>query len=52
MKRSEILEELKALHDAMVFGKKIIPGRRMIQAVYEAAEMIEAEQELDVIAEV
>ena len=50
MTREEIAKELRALHDAMVFGTSIIPGRDMIQAVYEAAAAFEDEE--TIIAEV
>lgn len=50
MTREEIAKELRELHDAMVFGKHIIPGRKLIQAVYEAAEAFEDEE--IVIAEI
>ena len=52
MERAEIIKELKALHDAMVFGTSIIPGRQLIQAVFEAAELIDVDDERDVIAKV
>ncbi len=50
MTREEIVKELQTLHDAMVFGTSIIPGRDMIQAVYEAAAAFEDEE--TIIAEV
>jgi hypothetical protein len=46
MERAEILKELRMLHDAMVYGTSIIPGRKLIQAVYEAAELLESEAEI------
>ena len=49
MTREEIAKELRELHDAMVFGKQIIPGRKLIQAVYEAAESFEDDDETIIV---
>ena len=46
MERAEIAKELRALHDAMVFGTSIIPGKRLIQAVFEAAMLLEDMDEI------
>lgn len=46
MERQEIAQELKQLHDRMVYGGQIIPDGKLIQAVFEAAALIEAEEEI------
>ena len=50
MTKAEIAKELRELHDAMVFGGRIVPDKPMIQAIYEAAAAFEDEE--TIIAEV
>lgn len=43
MEKREIIEALKGLHDRMVSGGNILPDGKLIQAVFEAAELIEGQ---------
>ena len=46
MKKNEIIQELKRLHDRMVSGGNILPNGKLIQAVFEAAELVEGQPEI------
>ncbi len=52
MEKAEIVQELRKLHDAMVYGTSIIPGKRLIEAVFEAAAFLEDSDEIEIVVEV
>lgn len=46
MEKRAVIQQLTKLHDAMVYGGQIIPDGELIQAVFEAAQLIEGQPKI------